>query len=551
MGSSDLKRKLATILVADIVGYSRLTASDEDWTIHSLTEFRAIVDEIIASHDGRIFSTGGDSVLAEFGSPVEAVRCAVDFQEAARSRNLLQPTERQLRYRIGVNLGDVMVRGTDLLGDGVNVAARLEGLAEPGGICVSGTVWDQINGKLSVGYVDLGEQSLKNFPRPVRAYLLRVNGSVEEIAVPAPTSVPPDVATAAAKRSLPSPALAGALALTVIAAGGLAWELWPERRPDSRTQLPETSQSAQPRASMAPQSSRGFKPGQSFQDCPSCPEMIVLPAGQFLMGAGAGDHERMEVPGAVAQTELPQHEVTIAKPFAIAKFDVTRAQFAVFAQATQFQPTKGCGVFRIQEGTSERKVVSVASYTWQDPSFDQTDRDPVVCVNTSDIEAYLRWLRSETGRPYRLPSEAEWEYAARGNTTTLYYWGDDPGPICLYENVFDETAKKISNPGAPYIPCSDGYGQSAPVGSFKNNSFGLYDMLGNVSVLLDDCWHDTYANAPTDGSSWLSGDCTKRVTRKGSFSHNRLWRFRASARFLQGYDYRFSRTGFRVAVSLQ
>src|SRR5437868_4288036 len=121
-----IKRKLATILVADIVGYSRLTAQDEDGTIRRLTEFRDVVDEIIVKHDGRIFNTGGDSVLAEFTSPVEAVRSAIDFQEAARSRKILQPPERQLRFRIGINLGDVLVRGSDLLGDGVNVAARLE-----------------------------------------------------------------------------------------------------------------------------------------------------------------------------------------------------------------------------------------------------------------------------------------------------------------------------------------------------------------------------------------------------------------------------------------
>jgi len=136
---SDIRRKLATIMVADVVGFSRLTAEDENWTISALAELRGVVDEIIARHNGRIFNTGGDSVLAEFGSPVEAVRCAVDFQEAARSRNLVQPRDRQLRYRIGLNLGDVIVRGDDLLGDGVNVAARLEALAEPGGICVSGT----------------------------------------------------------------------------------------------------------------------------------------------------------------------------------------------------------------------------------------------------------------------------------------------------------------------------------------------------------------------------------------------------------------------------
>ena len=228
MEVQDMRRKLATIMVADIVGFSRLTATNEDWTIRALGEFRAVVDEIIGRHDGRIFNTGGDSVLAEFASPVEAVRCAVDFQEAARSRNLLQPRDRQLRFRIGINLGDVMVRGNDLLGDGVNVAARLEGLAEHGGICVSGTVWDQIQGKLSIGYVDLGEQSVKNIPRPVRAYHLRVDGVSEEVATPAVAR--PAGAAAAARRKLPVPLLIAALVAIVIAGGAALWLLRPSAR---------------------------------------------------------------------------------------------------------------------------------------------------------------------------------------------------------------------------------------------------------------------------------------------------------------------------------
>jgi class 3 adenylate cyclase len=236
MEEHDIKRKLATIMVADIVGFSRLTANDEDWTIRSLGEFRKIVDQIIERHEGRIFNTGGDSVLAEFASPVEAVRCAVDFQEAARSRNLLQPRDRQLRFRIGINLGDVMVRGSDLLGDGVNVAARLEGLAEAGGICVSGSVWDQVNGKLSIGYIDIGEQSVKNIPRPVRAYHLRVDGEIEEVgkAAVAPTSGMPVRLRRERGRQPLVAALIGAAAVIVILAGGLAWQLWPRSTPPPR-----------------------------------------------------------------------------------------------------------------------------------------------------------------------------------------------------------------------------------------------------------------------------------------------------------------------------
>jgi len=266
MEERDMKRKLATIMVADIIGFSRLAATDEDWTIRTLGEFRRVVDEIIARHDGRIFNTGGDSVLAEFGSPVEAVRCAVDFQEVARSRNLLQPHDRRLRFRIGINLGDVMVRGNDLLGDGVNVAARLEGLAEPGGICVSGTVWDHIQGKLSIGYVDLGEQSVKNIPRPVRAYHLRLDGSSEEMPAP-PIAAPAKPAAAAGdpaekKRNPVAVAMIAVLAAIVLIGGGaMVWALWPHENAGRIAQASEHSSAepahaspdvAQPRADATP-----------------------------------------------------------------------------------------------------------------------------------------------------------------------------------------------------------------------------------------------------------------------------------------------------------
>jgi len=227
MDERAVTRKLATILVADVVGFSRLTAEDERWTISSLADIRIVVDEIIARHDGRIFNTGGDSVLAEFNSPVEAVRCAVDTQEAARSRNLVQPRNRQLRFRIGINLGDVIVRGSDLLGDGVNVAARLESLAEPGGICVSGTVWDQIYGKLSLGYVDMGEQRVKNIPRPVRAYQLRLDGTIEDLSPMAGSPTEPPVRRDKKPRLLLPAATATVVA--VLVGGSIAWQFWIKR----------------------------------------------------------------------------------------------------------------------------------------------------------------------------------------------------------------------------------------------------------------------------------------------------------------------------------
>src|ERR1700720_1865484 len=148
---------------------------DEEGTIRVLSAHRAIIDGLIAFHGGRIMSTAGDSVLAEFSSVVEAVRCAVEIQEALKTRNDSLPETSRMQFRVGVNLGDVVVKNDDLLGDGVNVAARLETIAEPGGICISSSVYDQITGKLDLGFQDIGEQALKNISRPIRVY--RVSGT--------------------------------------------------------------------------------------------------------------------------------------------------------------------------------------------------------------------------------------------------------------------------------------------------------------------------------------------------------------------------------------
>lgn len=209
MAPAPVKRKLAAILAADAVSYSRLMAADEEGTMKVLSAHRAVIDGIIEFHEGRIINTAGDSVLAEFASPTEAVRCAVEIQDALKTRNDSLPEDRRLYFRIGVNLGDVMVKGNDLLGDGVNVAARLEGIAEPGNIYVSSSVYDQIAGKLDLGFVDLGDQSLKNIDRPIRAY--RVDREGRRM-------------TAATPRRGAGVWIAGALGAVVVA-GGIAWYL--------------------------------------------------------------------------------------------------------------------------------------------------------------------------------------------------------------------------------------------------------------------------------------------------------------------------------------
>ena len=219
MAEEKVTRKLTTILAADVEGYSRLMRADEEATLKTLGEYREIIDGLIARHDGRVFSTGGDSVLAEFGSAVEAVRCAISCQEEISSRNAELADDRKLIFRIGINVGDVMVRDGDLFGDGVNVAARLEGLADPGGVCISGSVFEQIKHKLSLGFEDMGPQEVKNIAEPVSAYRL----------VPGQNSVAP-AATATTKPSIKRrwrmPAIA-ATAVVIIAAGGLTvWRPW-------------------------------------------------------------------------------------------------------------------------------------------------------------------------------------------------------------------------------------------------------------------------------------------------------------------------------------
>jgi adenylate cyclase len=175
------QRKLTTILAADVEGYTRLMRADEEATLITLGEYRDVIDGLMARHEGRVFSTGGDSVLAEFGSAVEAVRCAISCQEEISSRNTELTDDRKLRFRIGINVGDVMVRDGDLFGDGVNVAARLEGLAESGGICISGSVFEQIKHKLSLGFEDMGPQEVKNIAEPVRTYRVQLGDVVSSV----------------------------------------------------------------------------------------------------------------------------------------------------------------------------------------------------------------------------------------------------------------------------------------------------------------------------------------------------------------------------------
>ena len=191
MTDDKVKRRLTTVLCADVHGYSRLMEADEAGTLATLRRYRAAIAGLVARHDGRIVNTWGDAVIAEFASVVEAVQCAVEIQQEISNREPDPPQAHPMRFRIGINLGDVMVEGADIYGDGVNIAARLQELAEPGGVVVSGTVYDQVHNKLSVGFDCLGQQPMKNVA-PVTSYRVTMGGRAGgRPGLPADESPPP------------------------------------------------------------------------------------------------------------------------------------------------------------------------------------------------------------------------------------------------------------------------------------------------------------------------------------------------------------------------
>ena len=242
----------------------------------------------------------------------------------------------------------------------------------------------------------------------------------------------------------------------------------------------------------------GRAPGTAFRDCTECPEMVVVPAGSFMMGSDE------------SSSEIPRHRVTIAKPFAVGKYEVTFAEWDACVAAG------GCGGHRPgDEGWGRGR--------W-----------PVINVSWDDAKAYVRWLNRKTGKQYRLPSEAEWEYAARAGTTTRYSWGDDIG---RNRANCDGCGSRWDNE------------QTAPAGSFRANVFGLHDVHGNVWEWVEDCWSGNYLGAPADGSAWESGDCSRRVLRGGSWD-NRPWFLRSASRSGDGAGNRNDGSGFRVARTL-
>jgi len=269
-----------------------------------------------------------------------------------------------------------------------------------------------------------------------------------------------------------------------------------------------------------------WQPGQSFRDCEGCPEMVVVPAGSYMMGSPPGEESRKEHEG-------PQHRVTIAQPFAVGKYEVTVEEWSRFVEATGY-PVYTCDWWGISG----------------------LERNPVECVIWEDAQAYVAWLSRKTGKHYRLLSGAEWEYAARAGTTTARYWGESESGQCRHANGADAAAGDAIPFSGPIdwesretLDCDDGHVFTAPVGSFAPNPFGLYDMLGNVEEWVESCRNNRYNGAPDDGSAGRTGyaDCEVHVLRGGSWV-DLPGNLRAAARNPDGGRLVFY--GFRVARTL-
>jgi formylglycine-generating enzyme required for sulfatase activity len=319
------------------------------------------------------------------------------------------------------------------------------------------------------------------------------------------------------------PTLAVAVNLGLLMFGVVGALIYPQT--EAAAQLSQTTGPTEPQpvplapsgvGLLSPDRERALKPKDFFKECDKCPEMVVVPAGSFMMGSPAGDQGR-------DIDESPQHRVTIAKPFAVGRFAVT------FDEWDACVADGGCNGYRPQDLGWGR------------------NRRPVINVSWDEATAYAAWLSHKAGKPYRLLTEAEWEYAARAGSTTAYYWGDEIGK----GNANCAPVEKLE--------CGSIWDnrQTAPVGSFAANAFGLYDMAGNVWQWVQDCYHNNYNGAPTDGSAWITGNCygtleeadLQRVIRGGSWISGPL-NLRSAGRFRNTFNSGGNLLGFRVGRTL-
>ncbi len=281
--------------------------------------------------------------------------------------------------------------------------------------------------------------------------------------------------------------------------------------------------------------------GGTLKDCADCPELVVIPAGSFTMGSSADEQGLANAAGIAAtltSRESPQHSVSV-RSFAVGRDAITVAEFAAFVRARSYQTeaerSDGCFTFTGTEWKKDK------AFNWLNPGFTQTDAHPVVCVSWNDAQAYTQWLRQTSGKPYRLLSEAEREYALRAGTQTAFWWG----------NSINTSQANYDGTGTPFNGSAKGEWRKAtvPVTSFAPNPFGLYNVHGNVWEWVEDVFHDNYNGAPSDGSAWTGGDPARRVLRGGSWYYYPGF-LRSAFRSWYTPGNRDNVTGFRIARTL-
>lgn len=300
--------------------------------------------------------------------------------------------------------------------------------------------------------------------------------------------------------------MAGLVVLGLIVAFGSAIVFRRGHEPIAQASNPAATRPAADAAPSDPAVPKARAGG--VRDCANCPGLTVIPAGSYIMGARGEEAG----PTGAAASEGPLHGVTLQRRIAVQSTEVTRGEFAAFVKETGYQAT-GCKVF---DGTA---WVIDRSRSWRDPGFFQDDDHPVVCVSAMDARAYAKWLSEKSGVRFRLPSEAEWEYAARAGVTGPYVWGSDPTAACAAANVADASLLGTHKERdlALYFACDDRQPHTAAVGRFSPNSFGLLDMIGNVREITADCWNADYNGAPTDGAPRTDGDCSAAAARGGGW----------------------------------
>lgn len=280
--------------------------------------------------------------------------------------------------------------------------------------------------------------------------------------------------------------------------------------------------------------------GAVFQECAECPQMVVIPPGAFNQGFEGGLEERYEG---------PPRTIRIEYSFAIGRFEVTHAQFRAFVEQSGYEPSPGCFLWDGMGAPFED------AHGWHDPNYGRPplDNEPVACLNWTHAEAYVKWLAAVTAKPYRLLSESEWEYVARAgrDSTHKYAWGDRERDACNHANVLDRSALR-KQPKLTLAPalCDDGFPALAPIGSFRPNPFGVYDMTGNVWEWVQDCYVMPYAeDAPRDGGAYVGGSCDRRSVRGGSWLSTMFWQ-RPTFRGRDPEDLTSRIFGLRVARDL-